>query len=84
MKNRPLQTGGILSVHDARKMVQQKVVDDVERARQVVEAADKKAHNYTKRVFFEAAKKARKWRLNSILKPLEIWDEKGVHFYRRG
>ncbi|KID95154.1 hypothetical protein MAJ_08885, partial [Metarhizium majus ARSEF 297] len=35
-------------------------VSDVERARQVVEAADKKAHNYTKRVFFEAAKKARR------------------------
>ncbi|KID93241.1 transposase, partial [Metarhizium majus ARSEF 297] len=84
MKNRPLKTGGVLTVDDGREMVQQKVNNDISLARRVVKAAEKKHHNFAKRVFFEAAKKARQWRRTSVLDSLEIWDEKSVHIVRRG
>ncbi|KHO01873.1 transposase [Metarhizium album ARSEF 1941] len=83
-KYHALQTGGVLSVDNAREMVKQNENDRLDTARRVVEAADKRRHNHAKRTFFEAAKKARKWRLDSVLDLLEIWDEKGVHYRRRG
>ncbi|KID81501.1 transposase, partial [Metarhizium majus ARSEF 297] len=83
-KHRPLQNGGVLSVDDAREMVKQNDNDRLNAARRVVEAADKRRHNHAKRTFFEAAKKARKWRRDFVLDSLEIWDEKGVHYRRRG
>ncbi|KJK73638.1 hypothetical protein H634G_11103 [Metarhizium anisopliae BRIP 53293] len=84
MKNRPLKTGGIISVANAREMVRQKAFDEVDKARRVIEAADKKRHNLVKKAYFETAKKARRWRRESLLEPLEIWDKKGVHRVRRG
>lgn len=84
VKNRPLQTGGVLSVANARMMVEKKVVDEVQRARAVVEAAEKKAYNYAKKVFFEAAKLARLRRRLGLLESLVITDEKGTRAVRRG
>ena len=58
-------------------MVQQKEIDEVAKARKVVEAAELKANNARKRWFFEAAKKARKMRLDGRLKPAEVVDTEG-------
>lgn len=48
-KKEQLKSGGVLSVDDARKMVQQKEVDEVKLARRVIEAAEGKARRYAKK-----------------------------------
>lgn len=84
MKNRPLQSGGTLSVEEARKMVVQRDDEDLYKARKLVEAADRRDRNRFKKAFSEAAKTARKWRMDKVLDALEICDEKGVRYLRRG
>lgn len=84
-KNKPLKSGGILTVEEGRRMSDKAGADEIARARRLVEAAEKKAHNNAKKVFFEAAKKARSWRISGQLKPLEIWDSnRGYRVVRRG
>src|ERR1700729_3526385 len=61
-KNAQLQSEGPLRVENGRDMNRQTKEDDVERARRLVEAADRKALNTRKRLFEEAAKEARKGR----------------------
>jgi hypothetical protein len=77
MKNTPLQSGGILTIEEGRAMVQQKEINEVARAQKIIEAAELKTHNAHKRWFAEAAKKARKMRLDGRLKPAEIIDTDG-------
>lgn len=76
-KNIQLKTGGVLTVAEGREMVQRKVLDDIEKARKMVEVADQKLVRTAKRAFEEVAKVARKKRLNSLLKPLYIIDKLG-------
>jgi hypothetical protein len=63
MKNTPLQSGGVLTVEQGRRMVVQRQEDAVAKARQLVQAVELKDRNVRKKVFFEAAKVTRKWRL---------------------
>lgn len=74
MKNSPLQSGGVLTVAQARHMVRRKEEDQVAKARRLVEAEDQKAFNAVKRVKFEAAKAARKWRMSGKLKPAIVYE----------
>jgi hypothetical protein len=84
-KNRPLKSGGIISVADGRRMVQQKENNALSRAQKVIDTAEKRQRNYAKRTFQDAAKKARKWRMDGLLDPLQICDSKGgVRSVRRG
>lgn len=52
LKNRPLQSGGVLKVSHARPMVQKKEEDDIKQAREKVEKADSKAKNAAKNTLF--------------------------------
>jgi hypothetical protein len=72
MKNTPLQSGGVLTVEQGRRMVVQRQEDAVAKARQLVQAAELKDRNARKKLFFEAAKVARKWRLTGQLAPAEV------------
>ena len=55
-----------------RHMVQKKKENELERARQIIKAAEEKRRRAAKKTFREAAKKARKWRLAGKLKPADI------------
>lgn len=84
MKHVQLRSGGVLSVAQGREMVQQKGEDQVAKARQVLEAAEIKAHNARKRWFEEAAKEARRWRASGKLKRAEVCDsERGTRWLKR-
>jgi hypothetical protein len=84
-KNRPLKTGGILSIKDGRRMVTQRAVDEYGLLKRRTEALDKKARNAAKKRFEDAAKKARKLRMEGRLSPLEVYDGSGVvRLLRRG
>ncbi|KZZ96070.1 transposase [Moelleriella libera RCEF 2490] len=83
MKKRPLQSGGVLSVQDGRKMVFQKDKEEAERINRLINIARDKAENQRNKVIFEAAKKARKWRMDKRLDALEIYDGNGVKHLRR-
>jgi hypothetical protein len=74
VKNTPLQSGGVLTVTEARRIVVQKEEDQLAKARRLVEAAEKKLEKQHKRWYFEAAKEARKWRMNSRLAPVELYE----------
>ncbi|OAQ57289.2 DDE superfamily endonuclease [Pochonia chlamydosporia 170] len=74
MKNSPLQSGGVLTVAGAGHMVRQREEDAVAKARRMVQAADEKAIKVVKRVIFEAAKVARKWRMSGKLKPAVVYE----------
>ena len=63
MKNSQLQSGGILTVEQARMMVQKKQVNAEAQARAVVAAADAKFKRATQTAFKEAEKVAMKKRL---------------------
>ena len=76
-KKRNIQSGGIHTVAQGRHIVKQKAENDLVKAKRIADAADKKQHNMFKRWFFEAAKTARKWRLECKLDPLEIYDSRG-------
>jgi hypothetical protein len=74
LKNQPLQTGGILTVAEGRHMVQKKEENEVLRAQKIIEAAEQRAWNQRKRVFSEAAKKARNWYLTGRLSKAAIYE----------
>lgn len=72
IQTRPLQSGGTLSVAEARLMVVQRDEEVLTKARKVVEAAEAKQRKLAKRDAIEAAKKARKWRRDRRLDALEF------------
>jgi hypothetical protein len=83
-KNTPLQSGGVLTVAEGRRMVGQKREDEVARAFRVIEAAELKYKNTVKRAYFEVAKGARKWRLDGILQPCAVYESgQPVKYLRR-
>ena len=51
--------------------------DDIEKARRLVEAADRKAKNAQKRLFQEVAREGRKWRTSGRLGRAEVVDSEG-------
>ncbi|KAK3304799.1 ankyrin repeat-containing domain protein [Chaetomium strumarium] len=55
-KNRPLQSGGVLIVAQARRMIKVREDDELAKARRVVQAAKQRAHNKIKRVRAEATR----------------------------
>ena len=66
-------------------MVEKKVIDEVAKARKVLEDAEKKMHNSKKKVFSKLQKTARSWRMEGRLDPLEIHNSKdGVRLVCRG
>ncbi|KFA48277.1 hypothetical protein S40293_10138 [Stachybotrys chartarum IBT 40293] len=71
-KNHKLQAGGIMTVREAREMLVQRKEDDIIKAQRIIKAHEKKRLNSAKRVFTEAAKKARYWRGQGLLGPAEI------------
>lgn len=73
-KNTPLKSGGILTVADGRRMVQQLAEDEVMKARRIIEVAEERFRKATRNCYKEAAKKARNWRLSGRLLPAEIVD----------
>ncbi|KID81924.1 transposase [Metarhizium guizhouense ARSEF 977] len=77
LKNTPIQSGVVLTVAQGREMVRQREEDQLAKARKTVEAAELKAVNARKRVFEEAAKKARKWRVSERLDRAEVVDSEG-------
>ncbi|KFG81468.1 transposase [Metarhizium anisopliae] len=84
-KNRPLQSGGVITVSDGRRMVRQSDKNALEAARQMVERAAVRSRNALKRQFEATAKIARKKRLDGVLEPLYIVDAEGCGRYlRRG
>ncbi|KAI1098084.1 hypothetical protein F4804DRAFT_138153 [Jackrogersella minutella] len=62
VNNTPLESGGVLTVADGRAMVKQREDNLLEKARRMMEAAELNLKNDHKKWYFEAAKKARKWR----------------------
>jgi len=83
MKNHILKTGGVLTVGSARYMVAKIEEQELAKARRLLEAAEQKALKEAKKVFFEAAKAARKMRLRGILQPILVTDEKGSRALKR-
>lgn len=84
MKNKPLQSGGILTVAKGREMVEQSKEKEEEKVAARVDAARLKRRNIYKRLFEDAAKEARKRRrVGGPLEPAEIVDSEGVRLLRR-
>jgi hypothetical protein len=73
-KNYHLQYGGIMSVETGRFQVAQREDDELQKAIAIVEAAEIRKKQLYKRVSFEAAKKARKWRIDKVLLPAEVYE----------
>ncbi|KAK4148489.1 hypothetical protein C8A00DRAFT_19691 [Chaetomidium leptoderma] len=71
-KNRPLQSGGVLTAAQARRIVKQRDEDEVAKARRVVEQAETRERNALKRWFAAATKEGRKWRMTGKLSPMEV------------
>ena len=57
--------------------MQKKALDNIEKARKIIEAADQKLIRTAKRAFKEVAKVVYKKRANSLLKPLYIVNRLG-------
>ncbi|KAM4067402.1 DDE superfamily endonuclease [Hirsutella rhossiliensis] len=74
MKNKVLQSGGVLTVQEGRAMVRRKEEDEVTKAREVIARMEAKAKNALKRWFNEAAKTARQWRAIGKLDRAEIYE----------
>ena len=74
LKNQRLKTGGVLTVADGRAMVRKREDEELRKAQRLIERAERIMKNRAKRFFSEAAKKARKWRMDGILDPLYIID----------
>ncbi|KAM4061549.1 DDE superfamily endonuclease [Hirsutella rhossiliensis] len=74
MKNKVLQSGGVLTVQEGRAMVRRKEEDEVTKAREVIARMEAKAKNALKRWFNEAAKTARQWRSIGKLDRAEIYE----------
>ncbi|KAM9873287.1 transposase [Verticillium dahliae] len=66
-KNTQLRTGGVLTVDQGRRMVQQRGEDELAKAQRIVEAAQVKERTARKKYFEAAAKTARHWRLKGRL-----------------
>ena len=65
-------------------MVQYRKEEAVAKVRRVVKAAETKARNRMKNAFSDAAKFARKWRIEGTLKPGEVFESgKEVRLLRR-
>jgi hypothetical protein len=73
-KNYHLQYGGIMSVETGRFRVAQREDDELQKAIAIVEAAEVRKKQLYKRVSFEAAKKGRKWRIDKVLLPGEVYE----------
>jgi hypothetical protein len=56
-------------------MIKVREDDELAKARRVVQAAEQRAHNKIKRMYADAAKEARKWRLTGRLGPAEVVEE---------
>lgn len=66
-------------------MVQQRQENKYAKAVKVIQSAEQKIHQSTKKVVFEAAKKARRMRIDGRLQPLYIIDTEGCgRMLRRG
>ena len=74
-KNQQLKSGRVLTVEHARKIVKQKENDMLGKARKLIELADVQIRNIYKKLFTEAAKVARKYRLDGHLELLYIVDQ---------
>lgn len=74
MKNKVLQSGGVLTVQEGRAMVRRREQDELDRAREKIGKSEAKARNGFKRWFFEAAKIARHWRAIGKLARAEIYE----------
>ena len=73
IKNRHLQSGGVLIVDQGREIVRQ-IEDELAKVRRLVEAAEQQAHNIHKRYFEKAAKRVRLWRVTGRLGRVEVVD----------
>lgn len=73
-RNQQLQTGGVLTVHEGRRIIQQREEDSLVKARRLVEAADAKERSARRKWYKAAAKVARDWRLNGRLQRCEVID----------
>ena len=71
-KNTPLKSGGVLTVEEGRRIANNAVETELEKARRLVEAAEERFKKATQRAFENAAKEARKWRLTGRLLPALI------------
>ena len=76
-KNQQLKSGRVLTVEHACKIVRQREDDALEKAKKVVERTDMQIKNMYRKCFREAAKIARRYRLDRRLEPLYIVDQEG-------
>ncbi|KJZ68702.1 hypothetical protein HIM_11903 [Hirsutella minnesotensis 3608] len=74
MKNKVLQSGGVLTVQEGRAMVRRREQDELDKAREMIGKREAKARNGLKRWFSEAAKVARRWRAIGKLARAEIYE----------
>jgi hypothetical protein len=71
-----LQAGGVLTVAEGRDIIKKREVDEEAKARRVIELAEQRRRRQAQYTFQEAAKLAKKWRIDSILEPHYIIDGK--------
>lgn len=76
-KSCKVQSGGVLTAEQGREMVKKKGEDEVVKAQKILEAYYERAKRTAKKVFSEAAKEARKRRIDGRLGPGEIIDIAG-------
>ena len=76
-KNRQLQSGGVLTVAAGREMVVQREDNEMLKAQRAVDRRDLKWQKLRRKWVFEAAKKARRWRLHGTLEPLDYIEQPG-------
>ena len=76
-KESTIKVWGVFTVEHAHKIVTQKEDDALGKARKLVERADMQLRNMYKKLFAEAAKVTRKYRLDGRLEPLYIVDQEG-------
>ena len=75
----------MLAIQDGRAIVEKIKEDKRAKAEATIRRLDKRYYKATKRAFFNAAKKARDWRLKGVLKPLYIINRQGCgRCLRRG
>ncbi|KJZ70664.1 hypothetical protein HIM_09937 [Hirsutella minnesotensis 3608] len=84
MQNRPLQSGGVLTVAQGRQMAARKEEIEVQRAQRKVEASQTRYDNALKRWYLEAAKKARAMRMARQLGEMLVYSgSRGCKAIRR-
>ena len=67
-----LKSGGVLTVEEGRRMANNAVETELEKARRLVKAAEERFKKATQRAFENAVKEACKWRLTGRLLPALI------------